>query len=116
MINQWNNYHRTQGMVMVDNREEMENFLIDRIEKCTAILEGLENNSSFNMLLEDFKRQASDIDSSWHLQTDLNKLNEMRVGKFAAIALITALDNYKYDLSKSTEQLGKLRGIEEDEE
>lgn len=102
-------------MAMVDNREEMESYLIDRIEKCTTILEGLENNSAFMMLIEDFKKQANDIDGAWHLQTDLNRLNEMRITKFATNALISALDNYKYDLNRSTEQLAKLRGEYEEE-
>ena len=96
-------------MVMVDNSLELENYLIDRIEKCTAILEGLENNSAFNMLLDDFKKQAEDIDRVWHLETDLGRVNEMRITKFATNALIMAIENYRHDLNRATEQLAKLR-------
>lgn len=94
---------------MVDNSVELENYLIERIERCTAILEGLENNSAFNMLRDDFKKSASDIDSVWHLETDLNRLNEMRITKFATNALIMSLENYKHDLNQATEQLAKIR-------
>jgi hypothetical protein len=98
-----------QGTVMVDNSVEYENFLISRIEKCTAVLEGLENNAAFKMLVDDFKKSSEDIDMSWHLETDLNKLNELRITKFATNALISAMQNYRYDLEKATEQLAKLR-------
>ena len=94
---------------MVDNSVELENYLIDRIEKCTTILDGLENNSAFKILLDDFKKSAADIDNVWHLETDLNRLNEMRIKKFATNALIMSIENYKHDLEKATEQLAKLR-------
>ena len=94
---------------MVDNSVELENYLIDRIEKCTTILDGLENNSAFKILLDDFKKSAADIDNVWHLETDLNRLNEMRITKFATNALIMSIENYKHDLEKATEQLAKLR-------
>lgn len=94
---------------MVDNSVELENYLIERIEKCTSIIEGLENNSAFKALLDDFKKSAADIDTVWHLETDLNRLNEMRITKFATNAIIMSLENYKHDLEKATEQLAKLR-------
>lgn len=94
---------------MVDNSAELEDYLLERIERCTAIIEGLENNSAFKMLMDDFKRQALDIDNVWHLETDLNKLNEMRITKFATNALIMSLENYKHDLNQATEQLAKIR-------
>ena len=97
---------------MHDNSEQLENYLLERIEKCTAILEGLENNAAFNMLLDDFKKSASDIDNVWHLETDLNRLNEMRITKFATNALIMSIENYKHDLDRATEQLAKMRNTD----
>lgn len=94
---------------MVDQTHELEESLIKRIERCTAILEGLDNNASFNMLLDDFKKAAEDIDNVWHLETDLGRLNEMRITKFATNAIVMALENYKHDLNKASEQLAKIR-------
>lgn len=88
---------------------EIENELIKIIEKSGMVVHGLENNQAYIQLISDFKDTANKIDDAWHLVSDLNKLNEMRITKLAAVSIVNALDNYKMDLNKATEQLAKLR-------
>lgn len=89
--------------------DQVENDLIREIEKCRNIVDGLENNDSYKLLVADFKEAADQIDSVWHLTMDLNKLNEMRITKMAAVTLVNALDSYKFSLQRSKEQLEKLK-------
>lgn len=92
--------------------EIVEEELIKEIEKSRSILDGLSNNESYRMLVDDFKKAAEEIDSVWHLHSDINKLNELRITKFAANTLINALDSYKHTLDKAIQRLEVLRNAE----
>lgn len=89
--------------------DNLEQDLIKIVERCTLVINGLEGNAAFQTLVEDFKNQAADIDANWHLTTDMGRLNEMRITKFATNALIMAIEHYKYDLNRALEQLAHLK-------
>lgn len=89
--------------------DQVENDLIREIEKCRNIVDGLENNPSYQLLVADFKEAADQIDSVWHLTFDQGKLNEMRITKFAANTLVEALNSYKFSLQRAKEQLESLK-------
>lgn len=89
--------------------DQVEADLIKEIEKCRTILSGLENNASYDALINDFKQAVAEVDSVWHLTFDQAKLNEMRITKFAANTLIGALDSYKFSLQRAKEQLETLK-------
>lgn len=89
--------------------DQIENDLIKEIEKCRIIIDGLENNDGYKTLVADFKQASDEIDSVWHLQQDLSKLQEMRITKFAAQTLVQALDSYKFSLKRAQEQLEQLK-------
>lgn len=89
--------------------EELEKDLIGNIEKARQVIDGLEGNASYQLLINDFKDTAEKIDSVWHLQFDMGKLNEMRITKMAALSIVNALDGYKYDLQRASEQLARLK-------
>lgn len=89
--------------------DQIEQELIAEIEKCRKIVDNLENNDGYKLLVADFKNAADEIDNVWHLQQDLGKLQEMRITKFAAQTLVEALNSYKFSLKRSQEQLEKLK-------
>lgn len=89
--------------------DQVENDLIREIEKCRNIIDGLENNESYKLLVADFKEASDQIDSVWHLTMDMGKLTEMRITKMAANTLVTALDGYKFSLQRAKEQLESLK-------
>ena len=92
--------------------EQIENELIEEIEKCRSICDGLKDNQAYKDMVADFKKAADEIDAVWHLQPDINKLHEMRITKFAANSLVNALDSYKYSMDRAKEQLEKLKDVE----
>jgi hypothetical protein len=89
--------------------KEIEENLIKRMERSRYVLEGLKNNGPFKAVLKDFEDTVKRIDSAWHLTSDINKLTELRITKLAATSVLTCLDNYEYDLKKSTEELANLQ-------
>ena len=89
--------------------EELEKELIANIEKARQVIDGLEGNASYQLLVNDFKDTAEKIDSCWHMQFDMGKLTEMRITKMAALSIVNALDGYKYDLQRASESLARLK-------
>lgn len=91
--------------------EDIERELISKIEKFSNIINGLESNSAFKALIEDFRKNIEIIDSSWHLipLTDGLKLMELRVTKLAAVTLVNVLDGYKNDLNNATKMLTEIK-------
>jgi hypothetical protein len=91
---------------------QVEQELIEQIEKCRFIYEGLKDNGAYIALVDDFKKAIEDIDSVWHLEKDINRLSELRITKLAGITLVNALEEYKSVMQKSKERLETLRNEE----
>lgn len=88
---------------------ELEKELTDRINQLSPIVNGLENHEPFRQLLKLWSDTERIADSSWHLLQDPAKLNELRITKFSALALVNAVPNMKHELEKLQEELIKLR-------
>lgn len=96
-------------MVQDNSMAAYEAEILKKIERSQVIFEGLQGYTPFLMMLDDFKDTIKSIDDGWHLFTDINKLNELRITKFAAVSIINVLDNYKHDLVRAQEELVKLQ-------
>lgn len=82
-----------------------------KISRCQAIINGLENNESFNMLIQDLKKNIEIIDGNWHLVpvVEHGKLLELRVTKLAAVTLINIIDGYRNDVAAATKALAEIQ-------
>lgn len=94
---------------MQRTQQQVEDEYIQRIERCNFIINGLENHEPFRAIMADFLQTIKNIDGAWHLMSDINRLNELRVTKLAAVSIVNCLDNYKFDLEKSTKELAELQ-------
>lgn len=90
-------------------QEQVEDELLKRMERCNFVINGLQNYEPFRAILADFETTLKNIDRVWHLTSDLNKLNELRITKLAATSLLNSLDNYKFDLEKCTKELAEIQ-------
>jgi len=90
--------------------EEIKQDLSQRISRCSTIIHGLKNHEPFKMMVEDFSIMADRIDDNWHLipDGDMDKLREARITKLAAISIINALGNYKFDYDQAQKKLTEL--------
>lgn len=100
-------------LVNQKSERDYQDFLISQIDELSVIVNGLDNYAPFNKLIEKWKKTNEAIDSSWHLFTDLNKLNEARITKFAAMELINCIESLKSDLNKAQTELVKLQNPDE---
>lgn len=89
--------------------QDFENFLVAQVDELNFIIDGLENNPSFNMLVDKWKKTNESLDNSWHLLNDPIKFNEARITKFAAMELINCISTLKNDLARAETELFKLR-------
>lgn len=92
--------------------EKLERDLVERIEVCRSIYDGLINNQHYQALVKDFSDAAYDIDRVWHLERNPERLQEFRITKMAAMSLVGALDSYKLEIEKAKEQLRKIKDAE----
>lgn len=92
----------------VEKKEEVIRELRNRVEKSNRIVSELENNGAFKELLSDFEEQKKRIDDNWHLVSNKEQLEEMRVTKLAVSSILNALDNYRHDFKVAQLELGKI--------
>lgn len=94
----------------VQDREivEVEQELISRIGDLSVIVDGLEHHAPFLKLIETFQRTVKSIDSVWHMTIDPQKLNELRITKFAADEIINYISIAKQERQKLQMELAKL--------
>lgn len=87
--------------------------LVNRLDRIKGIVSGLESNASFKELLKDFEQNKIMADSAWHETTDPKLLDQLRVLKFSAVALLTILDAYKSEIVEKEKELFKMEHPEE---
>ena len=87
--------------------------LINRIDRIKGIVSGLENNTSFKELLKDFEQNKIMADSAWHETNDPKLLDQLRILKFSAVALLTILDSYKSEIEQKEKELFKIDNPDE---
>ena len=88
--------------------QQLRQEIVDRLEKAKKIVDGLENNESFKLYVQDFKNWGANLDKAWAYISDEKKLKEAQITKMATDTIVNSLNNYKHDLEKATEQLAKM--------
>lgn len=93
-----------QQKTILDVKKELTN----RVEELSPIVNGLENYEPYRQLLKLWDNTNKIADNSWHMTFDPQKLNELRITKYAALALINTIPNMKDELNRIQEELVKL--------
>lgn len=88
--------------------KDLKKSLLDRVTHCKTIIDGLEGNEAFNLLIGDFKDTAKRLDDNWQWITDEKVLKEAQITKMATLSIINAISNYKHDIEQASQQLDKL--------
>jgi len=79
---------------------------LDNIERRSGlVISGLENSSSWKLVLEDFGKEVKRLDDSWQYIYDEKQWYEWRVTKLAAIKVVNLIEDYKQDLDRAKEEL-----------
>lgn len=103
-------------------KDELKSQYIDRVSRGTQIVEALESNAAFQMILKDAEANIATIDKCWHLvpKGEEKKLDELRITKLASVSLLTILDSYRHDVEKCKQAITDLEegldGTDEDGE
>ena len=86
-----------------------------RATRSRKVIEQLEHNEGFNLMLEDFSKSLEHVDNTWHLvpSNEYNKLMDLKIQKYAALAIVKVIDNYKHDLRAAEKQLYELEHPDE---
>lgn len=76
-----------------------------KIANMELIIQGLDGNPAFEALLEVYKQQIMFADSQWQILTDEKQLNERRIEKLSAMAIVSVIQNMKEELKQDKQQL-----------
>jgi len=91
---------------MQSNYEEE---LIVRIGRCQQVISSLNDNSGWNIMIEDLMDEKQKIDDSWHmLPPDDKKISELRITKFAIMHLLNLKEKYEIEIKKAQDELEKV--------
>ena len=94
---------------MDNNYEEQ---IIARISECSIVVDRLNNDPAWNILLRDFSLLVQQIDDSWQEIDDEKKLEKARVYKHAIKHLMNTKKNYEEELEAAKEALNKMQSPE----
>jgi hypothetical protein len=67
------------------------------VNRSDLIINGLEHNQSWEMVVEDLTKEQKRLDDSWQYVTDEKKWLEFRITKMATVKLINLVEDYKAD-------------------
>jgi hypothetical protein len=97
---------------MADEQE----YLLNQITRWQTIVDGLENNDAFRMMVEDFQeRSIKQADENWHLLNIVDEKQKqlffnLQYSKLAALGITNAIDAYKADIQKAQKRIAELTG------
>lgn len=83
--------------------------LIQRIEQCNLVVERLDNDPAWKVILQDLDILKKQIDDSWQGIDDDKKLERARVMKFAVQHLMDIKNGYANELKAAQEELKKIQ-------
>jgi len=92
-----------------------------RIVQLETVINELEHNTAFNIVIEDKKRTIEFCDNAWHFldvsnEEQLKKFLELKYAKHGAVNIINTIDIYKQELqSLKEEESDEQRGYVQDE-
>jgi hypothetical protein len=88
----------------VDRIEELQRI----INRSQLILDHLQNNVGWEMVLEDITKEKQRLDDNWQYETDEKKWIEWRATKMAVIKILNVLNDYRMDIQTALEEKYKL--------
>lgn len=88
----------------VDRLEELQQI----VNRSQYILDHLQNNPGWEMMIEDINKEKQRLDDNWQWETDEKKWIEWRATKMAVIKILNALEDYKADMKVALEEKFKL--------
>ena len=96
---------------MPSNFEEQ---LIVRIGECSLVVDKLNNDKAWKIILGDLDALRKQIDNSWQEIQDPQKLERARVMKYAITHLMNTKKNYEEELIAAQEELRKIQNTQTD--
>jgi len=85
--------------------------ILDRIKKCQFVIDKLEQDDLWKIVLEDVDAWTNSLDDNWQMTYD-DKLYQMRVLKHACVHIKNLKDGYVADLKFATEELNRRNNPE----
>lgn len=79
-----------------------------RIGECKKVLKGIKESDWWNVIEKDLNRYKDQIDKSWHLIDDEDKLRDLKFNKFAVEHILNLESNYQNDLDDAKDEMEKL--------
>lgn len=96
---------------LFEKREQLkseEEELIQRVSRCDVVINAIQSNSDWRIVLDDLAKERQRIDDSWHLTTNGN-LEELRVTKMAVMYLVNLIQVYEKDKEHAMKRLKEVR-------
>jgi hypothetical protein len=83
----------------------------DRIEelnditgRCQLILDNLEHNAGWELVIEDIEKERKRLDDNWQFVTEEKQWIEWRATKMAVLKILNLMDDYKNDFKMASEE------------
>ena len=89
--------------------ENYEEQIIKRISECSLVVDKLNNDPAWKIILGDLDLLRQQIDGGWQEIQDPLKLERARVMKYAITHLMNTKKNYEDELVASQEELKKIQ-------
>jgi hypothetical protein len=74
------------------------------INRCQLVIDHLENNPAWDIVLEDMALQKKQLDDNWQFISDVEKWKEFRITKMAVMKITNLIDDYKSDKEKAIQE------------
>ena len=100
---------------MLPNQKTQSKTLEDKrniASRCQQIIDGLEGNGAWELVLEDFEKQRKRLDDTWQFVKDNDKWYEYRITKLAVNKILTLIDDYKKDMNLATSEIAELENTD----
>ena len=95
-------------------RKANEDDIIKRIKECEMVVDKLENNEVWRVILKDCNAWSRHIDGLWQDVQDEDKLSQMRILKLAYKHIAGVPKQYRDELAQLKEELTKQGEIQKD--
>jgi hypothetical protein len=93
---------------------EYEEQIIARISECSLVVDKLNNDPAWKIILNDLDLLRKQIDGGWQEIQDPQKLERARVMKYAITHLMNTKQNYEDELKAAQAELKKMQEPEKE--
>ena len=89
--------------------------LIDReISRLQTIINGLKDTEAWNLVLEDSKQQAAELDARWCWVKTSEEFQEMRVTKMAVQYILNLIETYETALENALRSKSEIVNVKDE--